>query len=403
MSKKIVILFTLISFSNVFSEEKSATYSLGKDLVDGFSDGLSDKIQNSDLESVESFIEKTGKATLNASSKIIDSKEFNNFSKDTGNAIAKVMVGGSKGIESGSIESSKIFKSTMNQSSKELASGMNDVFNNFGSQMQDTFKEGGEFQKGMYQAFKTTVLNNAKALTYLTLAGSGAYFTLQYGIPFAFKMLERYVTRPKLIIESSTKTFYEMIFGKKVDRKEMIFPPVIEERLNEITQVTSVIQSKIKAGKKNVKYRNLLLYGPPGTGKTLFATELAKRSGLEYVCMSGSSFSKFKDGEGIEALDELFAWANKSEGLLIFIDEAETFLMKRENMDPQSKGYLLLNNFLNYTGTRSDKFMIVFATNHKDVLDSAMYRRIDDLVEMPLPGQNERVRILMKSITIVYS
>jgi ATPase family AAA domain-containing protein 3A/B len=137
-----------------------------------------------------------------------------------------------------------------------------------------------------------------------------------------------------------------------------------------------------------------MLYGPPGTGKTLFATELAKRCGMEYAFMSGSSFSKFKDGEGIEALDELFAWANKSSGLLIFIDEAETFLSKRENMDPQSKAYLLLNNFLNYTGTRSNKFMVVFATNHKDALDSAMYRRIDDLIEMPLPGLNERIRIL---------
>lgn len=79
---------------------------------------------------------------------------------------------------------------------------------------------------------------------------------------------------------------------------------------------------------------------------------------------------------------------------MIFIDEAEAFLSKRENMDPQSKAYQLLNNFLNYTGQRSSNFMIVFATNHKNVLDSAMYRRIDDLIEMPLPCKQQRIDTL---------
>ncbi len=63
-------------------------------------------------------------------------------------------------------------------------------------------------------------------------------------------------------------------------------------------------------------------------------------------------------------------------------------------MDPQSRSYQLLNNFLNYTGERGNKFMLVFATNHKDALDSAMYRRIDDLVEMPLPSKLQRIDAL---------
>lgn len=221
------------------------------------------------------------------------------------------------------------------------------------------------------------------------------FMVVVYGVPLGFRMLEKAWMTPKLIIASSKKTLWEKLFGKTAEKPAtMVFSPTLKSRLDEITQVTTGINQKILSGKTNVKYRNLLLYGPPGTGKTMFATELAKRSGMEYVFMSGSSFSKFKDGEGIEALDELFAWANKSKGLMIFIDEAETFLSKRENMDPQSKSYLLLNNFLNYTGTRSDKFMIVFATNHKDVLDSAMYRRIDDLVEVTLPGFAQRIELI---------
>ena len=231
------------------------------------------------------------------------------------------------------------------------------------------------------------------------LAGSAIFLALLYGVPMGMKMLERQLTRPKLIIESSKKSvmenFTSMFYDpKKVAPVEMVFSPELKQHLDTIVQVTSSIHAKIKEGKTNVKYRNLMLYGPPGTGKTMFAKDLAKRSGLEYVFMSGSSFSKFKDGEGIEALDELFAWANNSTGLMIFIDESETFLLKREGMDPQSRSYQLLNNFLNYTGERSNKFMIVFATNHKDQLDSAMYRRIDDLIEMPLPCKKQRIDTL---------
>jgi len=246
----------------------------------------------------------------------------------------------------------------------------------------------------------TTLHRNYDMLLIESLVASGAFFALWYGMPMMMNMLERQLTRPKLIIESSKKSMWEQfaeMAGVPVQARkpaEMVFSPQVKKYLDTILKVTPSIHTKIKQGKTNVKYRNLMLYGPPGTGKTMFAKELAKQSGLEYVFMSGSSFSKFKDGEGIEALDELFAWANNSTGLLIFIDEAETFLSARENMDPQSRSYQLLNNFLNYTGERSNKFMIVFATNHKDLLDSAMYRRIDDLIEMPLPAKSQRIDAL---------
>lgn len=221
--------------------------------------------------------------------------------------------------------------------------------------------------------------------------------TSYYGTKFAWRMIERNYVRPKLIISSSKLGLWGRLkkpFVKKQESARMVFNPEITQRLDDIVKATRNIQKKIKEGKTNVKYRNLMLYGAPGTGKTMFAKRLAQESGLEWAYMSGSSFSKFENGAGIEALDELFTWAQKSKGLMIFIDEAESFLATRENMDPTSKAYQLLNNFLNYTGERSNRFMIVFATNHKNNLDSSMYRRIDDLIELPLPQASERVGVL---------
>ncbi len=261
----------------------------------------------------------------------------------------------------------------------------------------EQIKPGGEFYNNV-NALLVKNLGTWGAITVLTAAGS-AFAT--YGVRTGWRIAERNLMRPKLVIASSKKTLLQHIKDRLLFRHknpdavpEMIFHEELETRLRDIVRATQTIHAKTKAGATNVKYRNLMLWGPPGTGKTMFAKRLAIESGLEWAIMSGSSFAKFSDGEGIEALDDLFKWANKSRGLLIFIDEAEAFLARREQMDLNSKAYQLLTNFLNHTGERSNKFMMVFATNHKQVIDSAIHRRIDDLVELPLPGALERFQVL---------
>jgi hypothetical protein len=267
--------------------------------------------------------------------------------------------------------------------------------------MNEALKEGGELQTRLNGFVRRTLQRNlciSGTILVITIGGSTFIY---YGTRTGWRLVERNLMRPKLIIASSKKTLLQRMrerlllkHGPPASLAEMICSKDLEERLNDIVRATRNIYAKTNAGATNVKYRNLMLWGPPGTGKTMFAKRLARESGLEWAYMSGSSFAKFKDGEGIEALDELFAWANRSKGLMLFIDEAEVFLAQREQMDSTSKAYQLLTNFLNYTGERSGKFMLVFATNHKHMIDSAMHRRIDDLIEIPLPKIPERFRVL---------
>lgn len=413
----------LLSGSFIQDPEK-----LAKTFAVGLSEGLIDQ-----LKPTEKGLTQTGEILLKTCSNLAKSPEAKRLIKDTSETIVLdgMKAAGkdfSRGLDSLTIdatnavgknmkiaaqknkedvnETTKIMGETLNLATQNFADAAGKSVDTIGQKIQQKTGADTEIDRGIKgiitlaerntsKAVNTIFIKNIVKVSSVLLSVSATYWSLMYGIPLGFRMLERKWTRPKLIIKSSQKSFYQKVFGVKAEPiMQMIFSSHLEKDLNDIVLITKMIHNKIKEGKTNVKYRNLLLYGPPGTGKTLFATELAKQSGLEYAFMSGSSFAKFKDGEGIEALDELFAWANNTSGLLIFIDEAETFLLKRENMDPQSKAYLLLNNFLNYTGTRSDKFMIVFATNHKNALDSAMYRRIDDLIEISLPGKNERIKLL---------
>ena len=274
------------------------------------------------------------------------------------------------------------------ETSLELAAKFGDTSVDLANQFNGVAKD--FISEGLYNNYKKSMI-----VTGLVVGGM---ITTWYGSKVLWNYIDRTLKRPRLIIKSSRVGIMQQIknlFSKKAKEAEMIFVPEIEAQLNNISKVTQNINKKIRAGQKNVKYRNLLLWGAPGTGKTMFAEKLARTSGMEFVQMSGSSFSKFKKGEGIIAMDELFAWAKRSKkGLMIFIDEAESFLSERTNSKATDESYQILNNFLNYTGTRSDKFMLVFATNHPKSLDSAMERRIDDAIEMKLPGVPERSKAL---------
>ena len=66
-----------------------------------------------------------------------------------------------------------------------------------------------------------------------------------------------------------------------------------------------------------------MFYGPPGTGKTLVAKQLARHSGLDYAIMSGGDVAPLGE-TAVEELHKLFKWAEaSSNGLVLFIDEAE--------------------------------------------------------------------------------
>ena len=332
---------------------------------------------------------------INATDTLLSEMDRRRFQEKFGVALSDGLVKGlSKNLENSEVmaDLTKSINKSVKQMSDEISADFDKSLGKDSKLGQNTKETINYYADLVNGAYNSAVLGNMAKTGIVAVAIAAAL----YSVPFAVRTVERQMTRPKLIIESSKLTALEKLqisfFGaeSKKPMEKMVFSSSLKKYLDDIVAIVSKSYEKIKAGKTNIKYRNLMLYGPPGTGKTMFAKELARCSGLEFAYMSGSSFSKFKEGEAIEALDELFAWAKKCNGLILFIDEAETFLSKRENMDPQSKAYQLLNNFLNYTGQRSSNFMIIFATNHKDALDSAMYRRIDDLIEMPLPCMQQR-------------
>lgn len=221
-------------------------------------------------------------------------------------------------------------------------------------------------------------------------------FGAKYGTNVLAKYVESIIGKPTLVRETSRLSLYESIFGEKKESRmnEFIVHAAQKNQLMEIAEAAK------QAGSRGDELSNVLLYGPPGTGKTMFAKALAHYAGLEYAMMSGSDFSQFKEGEDITELHKLFDWAETSKkGLLVFVDEADAFLLERGLASTSEQSKKLTNAFLSRVEKPSSlKIMWVFATNHPKTIDRAIFSRINDKVEFVLPAAKERTDILTMNI-----
>jgi len=175
--------------------------------------------------------------------------------------------------------------------------------------------------------------------------------------------------------------------GKTRVVPNVVLPPALSSRMDRILTGT------INTAKRRGFFGNLMLYGKPGTGKTLWAEKLAEDAGLDFAIMSGPSFDQFTPGEAIVEIRDLFSWAkNNRNGLLLFIDEADSFLEDRSTLSPDR--VRVLNEWLNQTGTETRNFMCIYETNRPEVLDPAVQSRIARSIEFPAPSKEELLKML---------
>lgn len=216
----------------------------------------------------------------------------------------------------------------------------------------------------------------------------------------AGNLIERRLMRPPLVRETSRWHWgRDGLGGLKwpwsKEQKDLLEKIVLEDELSERLQWTT--NSLMNAKRNGTPFRHLLLHGPPGTGKTLFARTLSRQSGLDYAIMSGGDVGPLGKDAVLE-LNKLFQWANNSrKGLILFIDEADAFLRTGRGSEQgamSEEARNVLSAFLHHTGTESDKFVVVLATNIREILDRAVLDRIDESFEFPLPSLQERKRML---------
>jgi hypothetical protein len=138
--------------------------------------------------------------------------------------------------------------------------------------------------------------------------------------------------------------------------------------------------------------RGVLLYGPPGTGKTLLARALAHEAGARFLHVRASDVVSKWYGEAEKRMQSAFDRARAEAPTVMFFDEIDALARNRELAHEAT--HRIVSTFLeNMDGLREVEGVIVLAaTNRPEAVDEALLRpgRFDRLVEVPLPGRDDR-------------
>ncbi len=144
--------------------------------------------------------------------------------------------------------------------------------------------------------------------------------------------------------------------------------------------------------------RKILLIGPPGSGKTMTASALAGELVLPIFTVLFESLITPFLGETASKLKLVFEAMEATRGVYFF-DEFDAIGARRGERNDVSEIRRVLNSFLQLLEQDESGSLIVAATNYPELLDSALFRRFDDVIHYTLPNVSVAQKIMRTRLT----
>ncbi len=184
----------------------------------------------------------------------------------------------------------------------------------------------------------------------------------------------------------------------KLRLADMILDKQVAARLNRVIKEQRGIERIRSFGLR--PRRKLLLVGPPGTGKTMSAGVIAGELSLPlFIVRLDNLITKYM-GETSAKLRLIFDSLTQVRGVYLF-DEFDSIGSKRTATNDVGEIRRVLNSFLQFIEQDTSDSLILAATNHPTLLDHALFRRFDDVIEYGMPQKVYVTKLLQAKLASI--
>jgi SpoVK/Ycf46/Vps4 family AAA+-type ATPase len=178
----------------------------------------------------------------------------------------------------------------------------------------------------------------------------------------------------------------------------MVLPRETEERF---ARIEREFAARDRLGTFGLKPRKtVLLYGPPGCGKSLGANRIAWNVGLPLMKVRFDALISSYFGESAANLRSLFV-AVKEKPCVLLLDECDFIARSRVTNKDIGEASRIVNTLLQLMEEYDAPGLLVATTNIETSLDSALFRRFDDVFTVPPPGPEQIEQLLRMTLSAV--
>lgn len=196
---------------------------------------------------------------------------------------------------------------------------------------------------------------------------------------------------------------YNIPLATHVEREKlrhyMVLPPNVEAK---IQRIEKEFVAKERLGHFGLSPKQkVLLYGAPGCGKSMAAERIAWTIGLPFLKVRFEAIISSYLGESASNLKSLFE-SIKSFPCVLLLDEFD-FIAKARSSTGQDVGEMhrLVNLLLNLLEDYNAPGILVATTNFEGIIDHALFRRFDEIIEMPKPEKEQIFKILNQTLSSI--